>query len=72
MKAFNEVFIYLIDLENNERFLLSEYIDWCTDTFGEHGIKWHVVNTEFDYPSIRFLTEEDRNWFMLRWSNEQY
>jgi hypothetical protein len=48
----------------------DEMMKWCIDTYGptpEDGVwtpssRWYVNNSKF-----WFRTEEDRNWFMLRW-----
>ena len=37
---------------------------WITEQYGEPGDRW-IWDT---YRTFRFKNEEDRNWFILRWS----
>lgn len=46
---------------------IHEIYEWCNKTFGDELLtdRWNMRNTK----TFLFKTEEDRNWFLLRWSS---
>ena len=46
---------------------IHEIYEWCNKTFGDELItdRWNMRNTK----TFLFKNEEDRNWFLLRWSS---
>lgn len=44
----------------------DEIREWCVETFGKEFAeeRWYMRGTS----TYMFKTEEDRNWFLLRWS----
>lgn len=67
MQAYNEVFQYQVKIDSAYEHLYNEYIDWCIETFGDIYDKWGF--DEINYSMVfKFVNEEDRNWFLLRWS----
>lgn len=41
----------------------TEIVQWLHDTFGDNGDHWVLK-----WDGWGFKYEEDRNWFLLRWS----
>lgn len=41
-----------------------EMKEWCVNTFGDDNARWTKIGN-----LIIFTNEEDRNWFILRWSS---
>ena len=45
----------------------DEIREWCVETFGKEFVeeRWYMRGAS----TYLFKTEEDRNWFLLRWSS---
>lgn len=71
MNSYNEEYPYIVELEDGEKSLFCDYVDWCIDTFGNYNLKWCIEGEDFYEPKFKFKVEEDRNWFLLRWSGVQ-
>jgi hypothetical protein len=70
MKAYTDTYIYVVELDIDDEEYLSEYVDWCKETFDDS--KWIVDESElFTSCKIRFISAADRDWFILRWSGEK-
>ena len=64
---------YYIHFDVPEYDLSQELMHWCNDNFGEPGF----VGARFRWQNyirlgaVHFKSEEDVNWFILRWSNRE-
>lgn len=67
MKSYTDTDIYVVEIEENDEQYIEDYTDWCKETFEED--KWIIAASEllFENTRILFMTEQDRNWFMMRW-----
>lgn len=80
MELYKEEFVYQVALYHEDRTkieaALSDNLDpydalweWCEETFGEQYEKWvHEYRESYDADMFCFRKEEDRNWFVMRWS----
>lgn len=80
MEVFTEEFIYQVALYNDDRLKIEETLpddidpyevlwDWCFETFGNGYDRWlHEYRESHDADLFCFKREEDRNWFVLRWT----
>jgi len=56
-------------MNDPEKDATSEIWEWCEETFGEwHGRWYHEYLEVEDADVYCFKNDEDRNWFVLRWS----
>ena len=80
MELYKEEFVWQVNLYYDDRLkiesTLQENVDWaealwewCEETFGEQYERWvRDYRESYDCDLFCFLREEDRNWFVLRWS----
>ena len=69
MRALYETHPYIVELEydKGEESKVGDYCDWCEQTFGDRWKLEESADIMADL-KIRFRTEADRNWFIMRWS----
>jgi hypothetical protein len=51
-----------VSLENGKSIPSAQMLKWCTNSFGKGAY------SSDGYAVFYFLTEQQRTWFLLRWS----
>lgn len=59
---------YEVVLDRDYYHIQHDIIDWCREQYGFKQNTWEWSEI-FGHTFITFYTEKDRNWFLLKWSN---
>lgn len=63
---------YEVILDRDYYHIHNEIIEWCKEQYGYgsgYSNRWHWSEL-FGHTFITFYTEKDRNWFLLKWAND--
>lgn len=64
----NGILQYEVILDRNFFSKRDEVLDWCVNEFKPATNRWSW-SSAFGNTFITFYSEKDRNWFLLRWTD---